>query len=203
MTLLKLTLLKRKRSLLSFVALVLVIVTAGGFLSTALLRGSAVTPETRTVALQGSGFDYQGLLDDFDEHNLVVDESGLKLVAKKNFGMSIFDELDLVGINENEETVTVRYEIDYIASEDTMLMTVIIEGLDEIPVLETIPGLVVYNADGVLDVMFVIDGEFVWLSDMYEAGLLDEVGLFSALKALVAKAVSTVVNAVVAAAAAV
>jgi hypothetical protein len=147
--------------------------------------------------------DYQSGLDEFDEHDLHSDESGLQLVAKKNFNMSIFDEIDLVGLNENEETFTVRYEIDYIAADDAVLMTVIIEGNDEIPVLETIPGLVAHNAAGNLDVMFVIDDEFVWLSDMYASGLLDEVGFFSALASLVNAAINTVVNAAVAVATAV
>lgn len=174
--------------------------------STFYLTSSSFQPnqtKVRTVALQESTIENQSILDDFDEHTLYSDESGLEFVAKKTFSMSVFDELDLVGLDEEEETFTVRYEIDYIADENTMLMTVIIESADEIPVLETVPGLVSYNADGELDVMFIIDDEAVWLSEMYEVGVIDEVGLFSSLKKLVKKAVNTVIKATVAVATAV
>lgn len=145
--------------------------------------------KVRTVELTNDYFDDQSIFDEFDEHELQTDENGFELVAKKTFDSSLFSEMDLVGLSDAEEDVTVRYEVQYIESEDGVLLTVTIEGKDEVPVVDTIPGLVTYNSAGEPDVMFVVEGEFLWLSELYEAGIIDQVGFFSWLK----KAVKAVV----------
>lgn len=152
--------------------------------------------KVRTVELSNDYFDDQSIFDDFDEHELQTDESGFELVAKKSFDMSLFSEMDLVGLDETEDSVTVRYEVQYIESEDGVLLTVTIEGNEEIPVVETIPGLLTYNVAGEPDVMFVVDGEYLWLSELNDAGLVDNVGLFSWLKKAIKTTVLTVTYAI-------
>lgn len=153
--------------------------------------------KVRTVELSNDYFDDQSIFDEFDEHELQTDENGFELVAKKTFDSSLFSEMDLVGLSDAEEDVTVRYEVQYIESEDGILLTVTIEGKDEVPVVDTIPGLVTYNNAGEPDVMFVVDGEFIWLSELSEEGIVDEVGWFSSLvKKIVKAAVHTFVAAV-------
>lgn len=91
----------------------------------------------------------------------------------------------------------VRYEIAYIEAEDTVLLTVTIEGYEDIPIIETIPGLPSLNDAGEPDVMFVSEGEYLWLSDLNESSLFNEVGWFKNIVKVVSKAVTDTAIAVV------
>ncbi|MCH3976547.1 MAG: DUF4474 domain-containing protein [Bacilli bacterium] len=159
--------------------------------------GSEIKQETRTVYYTDSYALDSCFLEEFDEHSLEVSDDSLELIAKKSFSMSILDELDLVGLDNTEDTFIVRYEINYTDEENTVLLSVIIEGVEDIPIFETIPGVLTPNATNEPDIMFVIDGEFLWLSDLTESGLFDENNWFSALVNTVVNAVSTAATVVV------
>lgn len=161
-------------------------------------RISGVDAKVRTVELSKYSLDDQNLFDEFDEHTVEADENGFDIVAKKNFDASVFSEMDLVGINDGQETVTVRYEVTYIDIDDALLLTVTMEGAEDVPLVDTIPGLVSHNIYGEPDVMFVVDGERVWLSELNGSETLDEVGWFGSwLKKVVKNVVNAVAKAVV------
>ena len=153
--------------------------------------------QTRTVVYQDKEIFDEDFLNDFDDYSILTNNEGSQLIAKKSFSKSILDEIDFVGLDENSEEFVVRYELSYIESEDTVLLTVTIEGYDEIPIIETIPGLPSLNNAGEPDVMFVVDGEYLWLSDLNESELFNEVGWFSSLVKTVSKAVTNAASAVV------
>lgn len=156
--------------------------------------------EVRTVLYQDDSTLNDVLNNEFDESEMTLTEDGVEVVARKTFDMSILDEYDLVGLDETEDSFTVRYKFEYVDEESTLLMTVIIEGQDEVPLIETLPGLVTYNASGEADVMFVTaDGEYVWVSDLVETGLFDETGWFSNLVKVVEDTVNSVVDPIVSA----
>lgn len=153
--------------------------------------------QVRTVYYEEKNVFDQSFLDEFDEYQITKDETGSQLVANKSFEKSIFDDLDLVGLDESEEQVIVRYEIAYVEAEDTVLLTVTIEGYEDIPIIETIPGLPSLNDAGEPDVMFVSEGEYLWLSDLNESSLFNEVGWFKNIVKVVSKAVTDTAIAVV------
>lgn len=155
------------------------------------------TQQTRTVYYTDNYELDSSFLEEFDEHSLQVKDNSLGLIAKKSFNMSILDELDLVGLDNTEDTFMVRYEINYTDEENTVLLSVIIEGIEDIPIFETIPGIITPNAANEPDVLFVIDDELLWLSDLTESGLFDENNWFSALVNTVVNAVSTAATAIV------
>ncbi len=191
--------LEKEKDMKKIILSVLVVISVG--ISFVLVdnsyASSQVQQQTRTVFYEDKDVFDQSFLNDFDEYDITSDEYGSQLVAKKSFDMSILDEIDFVGLDENDEQFTVRYELAYIAEEDTVLLTVTIEGYDEIPIIETIPGLPSLNDAGEPDVMFVVDGEYLWLSDLNESALFNEVGWFSSLVKVVTKAVTDAATAVV------
>lgn len=146
--------------------------------------------EIRTISYNNKTIIEDNMFEKFDEHEITEYGSNLNIVAKKNFDMSILEEIDLIGLDESEDTFTVRYDIDYMPDDSTVLLSINIEGIDDIPIVDTIPGLITINSKGEKDVMFAYEGEYFWLSDLVEDNVLDNTGLFSWLK----KAVKSVVN---------
>ena len=151
--------------------------------------------QIRTASLTINDIEQQDLEDEFDVFNVYSTDSGIDIIAKKNFSADILSELDLIGIDE-ENDFTVRYEVQYIENEETVLLTAIIEGVDDIPVIDTIPGLVTYNSNGEADVLFSVEGEYVWLSEVQEPETLNEIGWFSSLFKAITNAVKEVVKTV-------
>lgn len=152
--------------------------------------------QVRTASLTVNDIVQQDLEDEFDVFNVYSTDSGIDIIAKKNFSADILSELDLIGIDE-ENDFTVRYEVQYIENEETVLLTAIIEGVDEIPVIDTIPGLVTYNSIGEADVLFSVEGEYVWLSELQASETLNEIGWLSSLFKAITNAVKEVVKTVV------
>lgn len=146
--------------------------------------------KVRTITYENNIIVQDNIFKDFDEYIVNSEGNTLEVIAKKSFDMSILEEINLVGLDETEETFTVRYDVDYIPDENTVLLSITIEGTEEIPVVEIIPGLITLNSLGEEDVMFAVEGEYLWLSDLIDDGLLNETGWFSWLK----KAVSDVAN---------
>lgn len=147
----------------------------------------------RTASLTAKDIYDKNLEDEFDQYDVYSTDTGLDIVAKKNFNTDILRELDLISIDEAEE-FTVRYEIQYIENEDTVLLCAIIEGKEDIPVIDTIPGLVTYNGDGEADILFSIEGEKIWLSELNESETINEIGWFSSLFRSIVSAVKNAAN---------
>ncbi len=152
----------------------------------------------RDVALSEIGFDDPALSAEFEQYELRQDDDGVAVTATKTFDASVLSDTDLIAATE--ETFTVRYEVQYIEAEETLFLTAVITGEEELAVVETVPGLVTYNPAGEADVLFSVDGECFWLSELQNSESLDEIGWFSSLfqcfQNAIKKAVETVVHAV-------
>jgi len=184
---------KRKCFWLGLMATTL-IVGSGGYFANGHFSGSSIQDsEIRTVTYDYGVVLDQSFLSNFEEHDLREDETGIEFVAKKSFDSSVFEGLDFVGLDEDDDSFVVRYEVNYLSATDTVEMTVILEGATETPILETIYGVISHNDAGQPDIMFVVDENIVWLSDLQESGPINSVGLFSWL----VKAVATVVQIIV------
>lgn len=154
--------------------------------------------EARTVSYTlEEAMNDDSYLEEFDTHTLDYTDSGVELSAEKKFSMEMLEGIDLVGLDENKETFTVRYDVSVIDDEEAVLLSVTIVGEDDITVIDTIPGLVTFNESGESDVLFVVDEDRVWLSDLTDGGLIDENGWFKSLIKSVCNAVVTATTAVV------
>ncbi len=156
-----------------------------------------VKQETRMISYESNSVLKQTLSKEFDESRLETNGNDMEIVAKKEFNMSLLDEIDFIGLDNTEKTFNVRYEVTYVDDDSTLFLTVTVEGISDIPLVEKIPGLVTHNIAGDPDVMFVDDGEVFWLSSMTESGIFDEVGWFRKIVKVVEKAVDKVATPVV------
>lgn len=146
--------------------------------------------EVRTVSYDRITLD-ENAFDEFDNHEVLQNENGINIKADKSFDMSLLEEFDLVGLDESAEQFTVSYEIDYIAEQDTVFLTATLIGADNIPIIDTVPGLVSINEKGETDILFAVEDELLWLSDLNDSSAINNTGWFSSF---IKKITNTVVK---------
>lgn len=152
---------------------------------------------SQEVVVRSVIYNYQDISDDsaykeFDEHEFAQTDEGFKLSAQKSFDSSIFENLDLVNIENANEKIAVNYEIEFIESENTFLLSVTLEKNNGLPIIEVLPGLLTYNSAGELDIMFVSEEETFWLSDLEESNIVSEEGWFTSLLSKVASKIGEI-----------
>jgi len=162
---------------------------------------------TRTIEISSQAIDYQSVLDDFDNAEITKEGSlttftGTKTISAKD--LLNYDNVSSTDIDDGYNS-TVSYHFSY--DKDSNIVTISAEMLDENGeiYIDEISGVAFINANNEIDAVMNIDGESVLLSEMNNAGLIDNCGWFSSLiKKVVKVAVQvTVAVAVVAATAAV
>lgn len=152
-----------------------------------------VEQEVRTVKYENKAIDENSLFEEFDYHQINENENGVEIVAEKLFDRSIFDEFDLVDLNEDtDEEVKVCYAVNYVENESTVYLSVYFEEDESKSLIDTLPGLITFNENGETDVMFLLDDEKVWLSELnVEDSVIENTGWF---KNLIKKVVNAVVS---------
>ena len=116
-------------------------------------QANTIKQETRTVEYSKVEFD-ENVFDDFDSHEIIENADGINIKEEKSFDSKMFEEFDLVGLDETNEKFMVIYEVNYVASEDTVFLTATLNENDNIPIIDTIPGLVSMNGKGEADIFF-------------------------------------------------
>ena len=187
----------KKHIIKIFLALMLcgiLIFTINGILGK---KSIAVSQTVRTVSYDDSLSLEDSASLEFDNNQIDYKENDdIEIVATKSFDTKLFEELDLVSLDENEDCVDILYNITYDASEEAVLLTVSFEENGEV-IIDTIPGLLTYNDAGEGDVLFVVDDETIWLSELEDLSLIDSNGWF---KRVFKKATKIATKAVTAAA---
>lgn len=135
---------------------------------------------TRTAEYSKIGFD-ESVFIDFKNYEIIQNEEGIDIKAEKCFDSTLMNEIDLVGLDNSSDEFVVTYEVKYIENEDTVFLTATIIGDDNINIIDTIPGLVSINNAGQADILFSIDDELVWLSDLTNDEIIDNTGWFKNL----------------------
>ena len=151
--------------------------------------------KVRTVNYETSAYFDEDFIEQFDDFECVQNNNDLNITATKTFSTSIFDEIDLVSDVE-ESNFTIKYEIEYLDEDETVLLHVYFVDEETEELTDTIPGLVSYNAKGDPDVLLNVDEEYIWLSELTRITTVDEVGWFKNLVKKVANVAKKVVQAV-------
>jgi len=149
----------------------------------------------RTVEYEKQIFSEEDLKEEFDFYERVEKDNGdICVQAEKEFDISLFDEINFVGLDKDFKTITAKYELEYIEEENTIFLTAILLTENNIPLVDKIPGLVSLNKAGEPDVLFVIDGEKIWLSDLISGDSIENTGWFADLFKGIANAVTRAVT---------
>lgn len=155
-----------------------------------------VDQEVRTVHYEDKSIDENSLFKGFDSHQINENDNGLEIVAEKFFDKSIFEEFDLVDLADDTEEIQVCYSVNYVENESTVYLSVYFKEDESKSLIDTLPGLITFNEYGETDVMFLIDNEKVWLSDLtHEDSVIENTGLF---KKLLKKAADAIVSSTIA-----
>ena len=150
------------------------------------------TQLTRKVEYKDGLFDENILKEAFDEYDLKKEENGdVLLNATKDFDSSILDDVDFVGLDESKNTFSTKYVISYDESEEEVFLTAKIIAENDIEIVDNIPGLICNNKAFEPDILFMINEEEVWLSDLTSDSNISETGWFSSLFRNIKASVST------------
>lgn len=202
-----------KKNAIMFISLLLVIVCGFVYCSTDFLRAKQTTeiqPVTRNIEINKNGVDYQSILDEFDDANLQTEGSLTTFEGYKSINLAELDGFDLVSNSDVDDTeANVKYNFSY--DNETNIVTLSAQLKDEFGEIyvDTITGAAFINDDGEIDAVMNVDGEGILLSEMQNAGMIQNCGWFSRfIKRVVqvvaiAVAVGVVVTAAVAAAGAI
>ncbi len=186
---------QRKRILFACMSILLLVVVIFICKGNVHFDNLPVKQEVRTISYRDKEIDTESIFEDFDEYNFIEQGNSFDVVAKKTFNLSILEEMNLVGFTENSDSITLSYEVNYIDEESTILLSITVLGMEnDIPVVDLIPGLISLNEAGEDDVMFAYEGEYLWLSDLLDKGLINETGWFSWLLGKAKEAVVTAVQ---------
>lgn len=156
---------------------------------------------TRTVQLNNNTADYEAFFNEFDDVELVLDEdnNAIKFSGTRTFDASLFKEIDLVSLSDEDDGVDVRYVFDYNADKNEFYLSIIAD-TDDGAIVDKWFGVPFTTEDGEIDIAFATDDGVIYLSELEESGVLENCGWFSKLFKAVAivAAVVAVVAVVVA-----
>ena len=161
----------------------------------------ADTP-TRTVALAQSSIDAQSILDEFDDATLKTEGTTTYFEGFKPLDLNAVSELDSISEVDYEtlSKCTVKYNFSYDYESNIATLSADMKNEQGEIEVETISGYAFINQTGEIDALMDVDGEFILISEMQDAGLIQNCGWFSNLfKKIVVAVVTVVVVAAVAA----
>jgi len=194
--------LKNKKLNTAILALVLAL-TCGltyiliGYLQTTYSNQSLV----RTIEISKEATDYQSILNDFDDAKLDTSGSLTTFEGNKKISMADLQELDNLSSEDlPQEEISVTYNFSYDYETNIVTLTAKSTSADVVVEVDEIQGVAFYNEDNELDALLEVDGEYILLSEMQDAGLIQNCGWFSNLfKKIVVAVVAVVVVSAVAA----
>ena len=131
--------------------------------------------EVRVASYNNEALHDDNIFYDFDSHEEIINDDGFIIKASKNYASSEFDAVDLVDLDISKD-VEVEYEITYIESQGKIILNFYIKDEENIPILDSLKGLVTTNNNGEPDVLFADDEEIIWLRDIVDEELIDNTG---------------------------
>ena len=154
---------------------------------------------TRNIEVSQKEIDYQSIFDEFEDGKLETVDSITTFEGVKTFDLADFEELDLVAVSETGETpkLQVKYNYAYDSETNIITLTANLIGDDGEPLIDTMIGMAFVNEQGKLDAVFDCDGEYILLSELKDADMIENCGWFKNAWKKVKNAVKKVTNTVV------
>ncbi len=154
--------------------------------------------QTRTVSANEQTLNLENAFSEFESGTITITETVTTVEGIKSFKLSDFEELDLVSdTNADEEVLKLKYNYEYNNQTNQIILSVTLENEETVADSDKMIGYAFINEYGNIDASFDCDGEIVLLSELQEAGLVENCGFFSKLVKSVKKAVSTTVGKVI------
>ena len=198
---------KLKKYWFSTLALVLTMVVGAYYALSCFfsVNREEVNASVRTVQLSDTEMDYQAILNEFEDSELTTEGSLTTFKGYQTLDSSLFEGIDNVSESDvealHECNVGYKFTYDY----ESNVVTLYAQMQNELGELEidTLSGVGFINDNGEIDAVMNVEGEGILLSEMRNAGIIQNCGWFSKMVKKVAQNVINVAVAVVAATAAV
>lgn len=158
-----------------------------------------VSANSRTIELSQSALDVQSVFDEFEDATLTREGSTVYFEGFKSLDSSAISEIDYISevdIEELENCIT-KYNFSYNSETNIVTIAATIQLQDGTIEVEELRGVGFINENNEIDAVMNIEGESVLLSEMRDAGLIENCGWFSKLISSVVKAVVIVAVAAV------
>ncbi len=169
------------------------------------VKREEVIASVRTVQLNDTEMDYQAILNEFEDSELTTEGSLTTFTGYQTLNSSLFEGIDNVSESDVEalEGCKVGYKFTY--DYESNIVTLYAQMQNELGELEidTLSGVGFINEKGEIDAVMNVEGEGILLSEMRDAGMIQNCGWFAKAVKKVAQTVINVAVAVVAGAAAV
>lgn len=145
----------------------------------------------REIVLNKENVDVQSMLDSFDNVITVQDEEMLVFEGTKKFDTSLLEEIDNLSETQVEELsdVSVRYHFTYNRDSNIVTLSAEMKMPNGEVSVDTIEGVGFINENNEIDAVMNVEGEGILLSEMQNAGMIENCGWFSKLIKKVAKVV--------------
>lgn len=195
----------RTKVVTSIVAIILsmVLLLTGVLLSNSKNSSGQVVATSRTIELTQSAVDVQSVFNEFEDASLTREGSTVYFEGYKSLDQNALSEVDYISELEMEELAecVVKYNFSYNSETNIVTIAAIAALQDGSIEVDEITGVGFLNEKNEIDAVMNIDGEGVLLSEMRNAGLIENCGWFSRLIKNIAKAVAVVAVVAVAVAA--
>ena len=164
-----------------------------------------VTQQTRTIETSNDLVDYESILNEFENSKLETEGLLTTFEGVQKYNLQDFVDIDEVNNTDiQNEEFSVKYQFSYDLETNLVTLTAILmDGTDAI-LIDNVIGEAFINEMGNIDAILEVEGEYVLLSELQDAGMIQNCGWFSRLikkvvvAAVVVVAVAAVASAVVA-----
>lgn len=188
----------KKRNII-FISLFLAVVCGFAHCIPAFINTKQISQTTnlnRTIEVKQREIDVQSSFEQFEDAVLEVNDKNTTFEGTKTFNLLDFCEIDLVsdlGTNTTAE-IKVKYHYNYNAEAKLITLTATLIDEEGNVTIDTMSGVPFVGENGNLDCVFDCDGEFILLSELEDAGMIENCGWFKNLCKKVSSAVKKVCN---------
>lgn len=158
--------------------------------------------QIRDINLNSKQVDVQSILNEFSDVEMDKNNERILFEGTRKLDASLLKEIDNLSADDVNKlkTIDVRYSFQYDMVNNIVTLKATMYMPDGTVKIDTVTGVGFINDANEIDAVMNVDGEGILLSEMRNAGLIDNVGWFSRIIKKVAKvvAVAAVVVAAVA-----
>ena len=190
---------KFKKKNFIFISLLLVIVCGLAYCLPNFINSKQISQTTsavRTIEVKQNEIDFQSSFDQFENAILETNEKVTTFEGSKTFNLLDFCELDLVSELDTDATaeIEVKYHYQYDSEANVITLTATLIDEDGNVIIDSMSGVPFVDENGNLDCVFDCDGEYILLSELQDAGMIENCGWFKKLCKKVSTAVKKVCN---------
>ena len=154
-----------------------------------------IQTRTTSVELSQQNLNCESIFNEFDKGELKVEDSLTTFVGYQTINLADLEELDnLSESNLEEASFEVKYNFSYDSETNIVTLSATTEYDDGETEEDVIYGVAFINEKGEIDAVLDMDGDYILLSELQDAGLIENCGWFKKAFKKIAKAVKKVCN---------